>query len=191
MELSATQQRELHLCTIAYGLALYEQCLRGTIAPSWPIAKLGPSASWVTIKTLCPDHVVEDIRRLIELFCTSQGELLAATSWQLNPRFSGSIALGGADADLILDGCLLDLKTSKHADPKRPELWQLAGYALADLKDEYNIERVGLYYARFGSLISWPLGEFIETLAGRPVDVSALRAEFGSMLEEVTGIGAI
>jgi hypothetical protein len=179
--------REMHVCTLTYALALYEQCLRGTIAETWPIAALGSNASFAKIKTLCRDDVVEDIARLSSLFCSTQADLLASQSWHLNPRFSASMALGGADADIILDGCLLDLKTSKHADPKRAELWQLAGYALADLNDEYKIESVGLYYARYGSFITWPLGEFLKRLAGRPVDVEDLRSDFGSMLEKVSG----
>jgi hypothetical protein len=122
-----------------------------------------------------------------ELFCRSQPTLLTATSFHLNPRFAGSILLGGADADLIIDGILLELKTTKAATPARPELWQLAGYALADLDDEYGICKVGFYFGRHGSAITWPVGEFFDQLAGEHVDLTDLRAAFREMLEEKIG----
>jgi hypothetical protein len=122
-----------------------------------------------------------------ELFCHTQAELLGATSFHLNPRFEGSILLGGADADLIVDGVLLELKTTKAAVPARPELWQLAGYALADLDDEYGICKVGFYFGRHGSAITWPVGEFFDQLAGKHVDLTDLRAAFGEMLEDNFG----
>jgi hypothetical protein len=182
---------ERRLCQLVYVLALYEQCLRGPLNPSWPIATLGADAPLDEVVALCSEHVVTDLVSLIELFCASQPTLVHASTVHLNPRFSGSIALGGADADVILDALLLDLKTTKHADPKRPELWQLAGYALADFEDEYAIERVGLYYARFGSLVSWPLNRYLDLLAGSKVNFAELRQSFASMLEDHSGIGAI
>jgi hypothetical protein len=52
---------------------------------------------------------------------------------------------GGADADLILGGLLLDRKST--IQPRRlgrDEIYQLAAYLLLDYDDEYGIDRVGL-----------------------------------------------
>jgi hypothetical protein len=81
------------------------------------------------------------------------------------PEPSGDI--GGADADYILDGLLLDCKATK--DPRRlgrDEIYQIAGYLLLDYDDQYGIDHVGLYLSRQGGLITWEVGEFLRRLGG-------------------------
>lgn len=63
-----------------------------------------------------------------------------ATDLHIGPTFAQSGPLGGADADLIYDGTLLDLKSTSTARVLgRIELWQLLGYLFADTDDAYCI----------------------------------------------------
>ncbi|MDN5749321.1 MAG: hypothetical protein L0H64_12520 [Pseudonocardia sp.] len=75
---------------------------------------------------------------------------------------------------------LLDVKTVLSVrDPDRVGrwLWQLLGYAWLDHDDAHHIRGVGLYLARHGALITWPLDEFAAALLD-DADVPAARAEF-------------
>jgi hypothetical protein len=103
----------------------------------------------------------------------------------LNPTFAGSVDVGGADADLIVDGCLLEIKTSTQNALDSAWLRQLAGYALLDYADEYAIQSVGIYMARHGVLLNWPLDEYIRLLTGdENVSMTSLRQELHSAVEQ-------
>ncbi|WP_309127606.1 hypothetical protein [Microbacterium sp.] len=105
---------------------------------------------------------------------------------ELGPTFDGS-ALCSADADVIADGLLLDLKTALGGKVRGPggradylkasHLRQLIGYLLLDRSDAYGIDRVGIYSARFGHLVIWPVADVLEMLAGRPVDLDDVREQ--------------
>ena len=84
----------------------------------------------------------------------------------LNPAFEGSQDVGGADADLILDGCLIDIKAT--VNPRVANLWiyQLLGYVLLDYSGQYQIDEVGFYLARQGVLLKLPLQELLNRLSG-------------------------
>lgn len=74
----------------------------------------------------------------------------------LNPTFgSASKLVGGADADLILDHKLLDIKTVKHLRLTQRYWHQIVGYAvLADITKEElpEVREVGIYFSRHGKL---------------------------------------
>ena len=44
-----------------------------------------------------------------------------------------------------------------------------------------KIHTVGFYLARVPSLVSWPVGDLLEDVAGGPVDLRELRREFTSV----------
>jgi hypothetical protein len=100
---------------------------------------------------------IKDLRRLYEI--VPENEFLGADTVLLNPTFgSASKLVGGADADIVLDSTLIDIKTVKEAKLK-PEYWrQLVGYAiLADIaSDELEhmpeFTEVGIYFSRHGTL---------------------------------------
>lgn len=76
----------------------------------------------------------------------------------LNPTFgSWSFHIGGADADVIYDRELTDIKTVKERKVRLDDYFQLMGYALlSDLALEEGesvprIDAVALYYSRFGA----------------------------------------
>jgi hypothetical protein len=64
--------------------------------------------------------------------------------------------------------CSLDLIT----------LPQLLGYLLLDYQDEYAIDTLGLYAARYAYLVTWPAADLLAELADDPVDLAELRAGF-------------
>jgi len=107
--------------------------------------------------------------------------------------FDGSADLAG-DADLIAGGMLVDFKAGQGGKPRadgtraaslaRTDLDQLLGYALMDYSDRYGLHTVGVYAVRFGYLAAWPLAELGQRMAGRPVDLAALRTEFAGVLRD-------
>ncbi|OZM70294.1 hypothetical protein CFN78_25530 [Amycolatopsis antarctica] len=111
-------------------------------------------------------------------------------TWSVGPTFTGSVLMN-ADADLIAAGTLVEIKTvlgSKRADGSRyatldaKVLFQILGYALLDFHDEFTIREVALFNARFGHLAIWNLQDLLDGAAGRPVELSSLRAEFEEFL---------
>ncbi|WP_157182813.1 hypothetical protein [Sciscionella marina] len=110
--------------------------------------------------------------------------------WAVGPVFSGS-ALMNADADLIAAGTLVEIKTllgSKRQDGTRyatldaQVLFQMLGYVLLDFDDEFGIHELKLFNARYGHLATWPIQELLDILAGRPIELASLRAEFKQFL---------
>jgi hypothetical protein len=107
-----------------------------------------------------------------------------AAELHIGPMFAQSGPLGGADADLIYDGTLLDLKsTGAERVLGRIELWQLLGYLFADTDDAYRIRRVGFSALRRRRSIFWSSQELIDMLAGSPSQpVEHWRSEFAGLL---------
>jgi len=79
----------------------------------------------------------------------------------------------------VLDGCVLEIKAT--VNPRLDPIWlhQLLGYVLLDYRNELGIEALGIYFARQGHLIQWPLEELMNTLAGTDLPpLPELRAQF-------------
>ncbi|GAA5707661.1 UvrD-helicase domain-containing protein [Streptomyces avermitilis] len=125
-----------------------------------------------------PAYVLEDIAEQMEL-----AERPFAPFRQLpdeqrvcGPVFAGSADLGGADADFIVGGLLIDCKaTTRPHTINRSAVQQLAGYLLLDYDNVYGIDRVGLYLSRQGTLITWNVPWFLDALGAR-VPLPQLRA---------------
>ena len=109
-------------------------------------------------------------------------QLAARTGpWAAGPTFAGS-ALIAADGDLIAAGLLLELKTSGKLTLAVKDLWQVIGYALLDFDDEYHLESVGIFSARYAYLATWGLGSLLADLAGHAVSPQSVRDEFREVL---------
>jgi len=126
-------REELTLCRYCYLLALFEQGFRAGYSSS--LAGINPDASIGKLLPLCEDRVADDLASLSALFAETQADLYKSAQFALNPTFSGSRSLGGADADLIAGKRLVEIKTLKGGQPDAIQIWQLAGYALADWDD--------------------------------------------------------
>ena len=110
---------------------------------------------------------LQDMCSLSWLFYDQYRQQLSDITAVMNPTFLGSTDIGGADADLIMDNCLIDIKT--EMDPK---VWnripyQLLGYTLLDYEDRYQLNEVGIYFARQGVRLTWTIEHLIDTLSAR------------------------
>lgn len=167
-----------------------------------PLARLALSDSRFRTRTvvsaedllaLAPSDAIEELtvlRRVLE------GSLLPALStrrgpWYLGPVFAGSVAVGGADADLIAAGLLVELKTTlgnRHSDGSRSsgisklELFQVVAYALLDFEDWYHIDELAVFNARYGHLESWPLDALVREMSAGALDTAAAKAELRSVV---------
>jgi hypothetical protein len=63
---------------------------------------------------------------------------------------AGSTDIQGADFDLLVDGCLLDLKATRKAKVTTQNLRQLAGYWLLDYQDKFKIRSFAVSLLRHG-----------------------------------------
>ena len=103
-------------------------------------------------------------------------------AWALGPTFSGS-ALLKADADLIAAGLLLELKTSskKLALPVI-DILQVIGYVLLDFEDEFQLDALGIFNARYACLTIWEMSTVLPELARHEVSLQNVRSEFRQLL---------
>lgn len=176
--------------TLARGciaLGLYEAVFRRGPDPGWPVVALAPDAALPQVLALVPEAAVEDVLALERLARQRAPRLFAAPAGPvaLGPTFAGSGHVGGADADLIVDGTLVELKVTVDARRKglAPAVRQLLGYALLDWDDEHHITTGALYFARQGAWLEWPLKDLAALLAGAPIDLPDLRARFRGVCE--------
>jgi hypothetical protein len=111
-------------------------------------------------------HWIEDLCQLSWAFHDRCADLFLCKRMESNPSFEGSVDVDEADADLIVDRCLIELKTTV----KRKREWsvwirQLLGYVLLDYSNQHQIEAVAIYLARQGVLLRWPLSELLGMLS--------------------------
>lgn len=176
------QGDEAELCRVCYVLALYEELYRAGPGIGSPLYRLPAGATLADLLGLARPVIVDDLCRLSWAFYDGQAQLVGQPA-VLNPTFAGSRDVGGADADLIVGGCLVDIKATVNPVPLKPlDLSQVVGYALLDYDDEYAIESIGIYLARQALLIRWPLADLVSVLNGGRSSVEALRRDLREAL---------
>ena len=138
------------------------------IAGSLFLAKLD---LFVRSRMIAPDLLFEeklDIQDLKNLYSGLDEKLFSANDrCILNPIFGeGSLLVGGADADLILDDTLIDIKVTKNLKLERDYLNQIIGYYILSLIGDINfqyerktIKYVAIYFARHSFLWKIPILE--------------------------------
>lgn len=109
------------------------------------------------------------------------GKFKSKQSCYLNPTFGiGSELVNGADADLIIDGALIDIKTTIKPDFTRSYFEQLIGYFLLHIIDcedrnvPVSIKKLGIYFSRHGCLFLMDVADLIDE-SKLPNLVSAFR----------------
>jgi len=113
------------------------------------------------------DCDVADLRKLISV--VNPDSFKAKELCLLNPTFGeASELIGGADADLIVDNALIDIKTTKQLEFRRDHFNELIGYytlyrigGIPDAPIEPKIENLGIYYSRYGELCTFPVAAVI------------------------------
>jgi len=169
-------------------LAYFERISRNPeVVLSSPLLNPTPATDVNRVFRIISRNVLADLRLLSELFYTTQRELIADSGTiVLNPTFGGSVDIGGADADLIVDGLLIDIKSIAKPGGRFKDIYQLAGYCLLDYRDEYKITSVGIYFARQGVLVSWPLDQFFSLLSREKFDLRSSRKQFRKLLLRIS-----
>lgn len=114
------------------------------------------------------DEDIEDLRKLLSIVDPKlfKSQYLC----MLNPTFGeASRLVGGADADLVIDDLLIDVKTTKKFDFQTTFFHQLMGYVvlheiarMGDLKPKPPVTKAGIYFARHAHLHVFQLDAVID-----------------------------
>ena len=120
------------------------------------------------------DKWIDDLRSLSWNFYDNFNPLLFQKVC-LNPTFDGSEFVFGADADLIVDGCLIDIKTTINPLKDARWIYQVLGYVLLDWHDENQIREVGIYFSRQSFLLKWDIDDLLLVLMEEAVSLAELR----------------
>ena len=113
------------------------------------------------------DEDVADLRNLISI--VNPDLFRAKKLCLLNPTFGkGSRIVGGADVDLLLDNTMIDIKTTKKLEFKRPYLDQLIGYyvlheigGIGELKPKLEIGILAIYFSRYAYLYTFEVQQIV------------------------------
>jgi hypothetical protein len=109
-----------------------------------------------------------DLRRIIA--ATDLTLFKATRTCLLNPEFGeGTRLIQGADADLLLDDFLIDVKTTNDFSLRSLDWHQLIGYVALNQNFPIGggtapvaINRIGIYFARYNHLETWPLSDVVD-----------------------------
>lgn len=177
---------EAWLARCCFALGLFEEVARAGLTRVIGFSPLLNPTLKLTAEELlacAPQDCVDDLVALSWGFFDALQPLLDAPGVVLNPTFTGSLLVGGADADLIVDRCLIEIKTTKTATFATEWLQQALGYTLLDLDDTYGIEAVAIYLSRQRLLLRWSLADLLGVTVGEvPPALATLRENFRDCL---------
>lgn len=179
----------LKLCRMCLVLTRFEQVFRTRGAPNvvgYALEAFGKVAGdeidELAVAFTTP-ATVDDLALLGRAAVEDHADLKTTEPLIPNPVFEQSIELGGADADMIAGGTLLDFKSRASAGiVGRLELWQLMGYAFADTQDYYKIDSVAISALRWRSRPTWQLVELLEALGAPDRPLSDWRLDFAAII---------
>ena len=158
-------EAEQTLARYCFVLGLFEEVYRDNRYMDGPLIVPAPRKSVEELLAITEDAWVDDLCKLSTLFYDNYHHLLSLP-FTLNPTFVGSDDVGGADADIIIDGCLIEFKSSIQARIEPKWLRQLIGYVLLDYDDRHHLHSVGIYMVRQGLLFKWSLLDCLRLLTG-------------------------
>lgn len=169
---------DVELDRLCFAAAWFEDAARrGTISHRSPLTSATAETTLDALLAAVPAYVSDDLGAQMALAAApfASYRRLPAEQRICGPVFAGSGDIGGADADFILGGTLIDCKaTTRPAVLGQAEVYQLAGYLLLDYDDRYGIRSVGLYLSRQGALTTWPVDRFL-ALLGSGLSLPRLR----------------
>lgn len=134
---------------------------------------------------------IEDLHNLCKVFksCMLDRKVKKESLVVFNPKF-GEIAfyIGGADADIYIDGALYDFKTTRKKGYTSVETGQLVGYyilaqygnCISDTHSDLyglNIDRLAFYKARFGEIEYINTADFDEKIIEDALNILRNRRE--------------
>lgn len=102
--------------------------------------------------------VVKDIMDLSSRFYSENKKLLKGFSKvYVGKSLAGSKDVGGADFDLVVDGCLFEVKTTTKPKITTAFLRQLIGYFLLDYTDQFKIRKAAIHLTRQNHALSFDM----------------------------------
>ena len=101
----------------------------------------------------------------------------------MNPLFLGSSDVDGADADIVVNGVLIDFKCKKRKISIN-DIFQLLGYKILDYGNWYRIHAVGVYWGRQGQLRIWDFKRLLTALGCPSSGIRELRSKFKHAAEK-------
>jgi hypothetical protein len=140
---------ERRLCQISIVFSYLDGCSRSGME-SMALKEIGSKKIEQMLDALSP-ALIDDVTAQSRLV-RRQSFVTNSKNFVLAPTFDGSIDVGGADADLIVDGVLIDFKSTAKCKLTSAILRQLIGYWLLDYSDRYAVKRVGVFFHRYGAL---------------------------------------
>ncbi len=166
---------EAELAAYCVGLAFFEDLFRAGPMIRSPLLYPAPAGTAEEILARARPWV-DDVSQLARAFYADQGQgLLGAGSVVLGPTFAGSSDVGGADADLVADGCLVEFKTTIQPSRKLTNtLRQLLGYVLLDYDDRLRLNAVGICFVRQRRLVTLELERLLREGSGGRFGARAL-----------------
>jgi hypothetical protein len=110
---------------------------------------------------------VQDLRNLISI--VDPAMFSANNLCLLNPTFGvASQMVGGADADVVIDNTIIDIKTTKKLELRGESFHQLMGYyalheiaGIGEINPKLDIKRVAIYFSRYAYLYLLDLKDII------------------------------
>lgn len=103
-------------------------------------------------------NVVKDVMSLSSSFYSQNKKLLKSFSKvHLGKSLAGSKDVAGADFDLVVDGCLFEIKTTIKPKITTAFLRQLIGYFLLDYIDEFKMRKAFIQLTRQGHTLSFDI----------------------------------
>lgn len=152
---------EKRLCQISIVFAYLDGCFRSGME-SETLMNIGSTKIGQMLDALNP-ALVQDVmtQSLIVQQHPFIRSIASTNNLVLGPSFEGSLDVGGADADLIADGLLIDCKSTMKCKLKSTIFRQLIGYWLLDYSDYYAVNKVGVYFARHGEFWTIDIAELL------------------------------
>jgi len=114
------------------------------------------------------DQVTEDLQNLLVLL--DESKFSNHKHCILNPDLSGAVpAIRNADADVMFDDSIIEIKTTAKNSLAKAVFHQLIGYFIllnVDEKQRYNkvveVQEIGIYFSRYAEFITFPLRDLID-----------------------------
>jgi len=162
--LNARQRLATYLETAQMSDALIESAL--LLATLDPIQRRDAGREFVGV--LHPEDVL-DLKNLLSAI--DDRTFTAKSLCLLNPTFGAASRLvGGADADLVIDDTLIDIKTKKELTLDRASFDQLLGYytlhhigGIGGIQPSIHINKLAIYFARYGYLHTMEVSDLIDS----------------------------
>ena len=175
------------LARYCYVLSLFEEVYRNPreAQKKGRLFEPPPKKSVDELLAIPEDIWIDDLCAMAWSFYDNYHNLLSRPC-KLNPGFMGIGDIATSDGDLIVDGCLIEIKASKNSSLDPKWLRQLAGYLLLDFNDTYSIHSVSIYMAGQGLLLPpWSVTDCLRLLTGdNTVTLTQLRQEFRTLAEK-------